>query len=97
MRPIQLSNDVVSVGELKVQAAGILRRVREERRPIVITQHGKPAGVLLSPEDFDEIAETLRLVESIRRGLADAESGRSVADHDLDLDTLLAAVEKGKQ
>ncbi len=84
MRPIQLSNDIVSVGELKVQAARLLRRVHDDRRPIVITQHGKPAGVLLSPEDFDALSETSRFVESVRRGLADSEAARVVDDQDLD-------------
>ena len=97
MRQIQFSSDVVSVGELKVQAAGILRRVKEERRPILITQHGKPAGVLLSPEDFDEISETLRFVESVRQGMADADAGRFAVDADMTVDRIMSDVEKGKK
>lgn len=84
MRQIQLSNDIVSVGELKVQAARLLRRLHEDRRPIVITQHGKAAGVLVSPEDFDRLTETARFVESVRMGLADSEAGKLIDDDDLD-------------
>jgi prevent-host-death family protein len=84
MRPIQLSKDVVSLGELKVQASRILARVKKDHRPIVITQHGKPAGVLISPEEFDTLAEHARFMEAVRHGLDDSEQGRLVDDAELD-------------
>ncbi len=86
MRPIQLSKDVVSLGELKVQASRILARVKKDRRPIVITQHGKPAGVLIAPEEFDTLAEYARFMEAVRHGLNDSERGRFVDDAALDSD-----------
>lgn len=85
MRHIQLSNDVVSIGELKTQAAAILRRIRQERCPVVITQHGRPAGVLISPQDFDELCDALQFVESVRRSISDSDSGKLVDDENLDL------------
>ncbi len=84
MRPIQLSSDVVSVGEFKLQAANILARVKTNRRPIVITQHGKPAAVLVSPEDYDALAEHARFLESVQQGMNDSECGRLVEDSELD-------------
>lgn len=84
MRPLQLSTDVVSVGELKVQAARILKRIHSDRCPIVITQHGKPAAVLVSTEDFDRMAEHTRFVQAAQRGLSDVEAGRVVDDEELD-------------
>ena len=44
--------------------------------PVVVTQHGKPAGVLLSPKAFDELTERARFVTAVSEGLADAEAGR---------------------
>ena len=49
MRSIRVSEDIVPIGEFKGQAAHWLRRVSETGQPVVITQNGKPAGVLLSP------------------------------------------------
>jgi len=84
MRPVQLSTDVVSIGELKVQAARILQRVNRERCPVVITQHGKPAGVLVSPSDYDQLAERALFMKAVGRGLEDVEAGRLVEDEELD-------------
>ena len=86
MRPIQLASDVVSVGQFKAQAAKILARVKRDRRPIVITQHGKPAGVLVAPEDFDILAEHARFLEAVRQGISDSDRARLVDDADLGVD-----------
>ncbi len=84
MRPFQLSTDVVSIGELKVQAARILQRVNKDRCPIVITQHGKPAAVLVSTQDYDQMADHARFMQSVQRGLDDVQAGRVVDDKEID-------------
>ena len=43
---------------------------------MVITQNGKPAAVLLSPDDFDELTYHSRVVASINEGLKDLDAGR---------------------
>ena len=65
MKPIQVSQDILPLGEFKTHASQALRRVRESQRPIVITQNGKPAGVLLSPEEFDRLTERERFVAAV--------------------------------
>ena len=94
MRPFQLATDVVSVGELKIQAARILKRVARDRAPIVITLHGKPAAVLVSPEDFDRMAEHSRFMQAAQRGFDDVQAGRVVDDKELD-DALAQAFKRG--
>lgn len=76
MRGVRIAEDFVPVSELKAQAAEWLRRLAETGAPIVVTQHGKPAGVLLSPGAFDELTERAQFVASVNEGLADADAGR---------------------
>jgi prevent-host-death family protein len=68
----------IPLGEFKTHASKALLRVRELQRPLVITQNGKPATVLLSPEEYDRLTERDRLVATVRDGLADSEAGRAV-------------------
>ncbi|MCX5824179.1 MAG: type II toxin-antitoxin system prevent-host-death family antitoxin [Deltaproteobacteria bacterium] len=42
---------------------------------MIITQNGKPAGVLLSPGDYDELVYKKVFLDSVSRGISDAESG----------------------
>jgi PHD/YefM family antitoxin component YafN of YafNO toxin-antitoxin module len=43
---------------------------------LIITQNGKPAGVLLSPSDFDELAYKKAFFDSVQRGVTDADGSR---------------------
>ncbi len=55
MKAVQVSKDIVPIAEFKAQSASWLERVRASGQPVVITQNGKPAAVMISPEEFDRI------------------------------------------
>jgi len=76
MRIVRISENFVPVSEFKAQAADWLRKVADTGAPVVVTQNGKPAGVLLSPQAFDDLTEQARFVAAVNEGLADAEAGR---------------------
>ena len=78
MRAIKVAEDIVPVGEFKGQAARWLRHASESGQPVVITQNGRPAGVLVSPAEYDRLTERERFLESVAFGLADAEAGRTM-------------------
>jgi len=65
MKEVQISDGIVPLGEFKAQAAKLLKRIGESGQPMVITQNGRPAGVLLSPREYDRIQERQRFLESI--------------------------------
>ena len=81
MRSVRISQDIIPVSDFKAQAADWLRRVAETDQPLVITQNGKAAGVLLSPAEFDRLSERARFVAAVNEGLADADAGR-LRDHE---------------
>ncbi len=83
MKEVQISDGIVPLGEFKAQAAKLLKRIGESGQPMVITQNGRPAGVLLSPREYDRIQERQRFLESIAAGLADAESGQTMSTMEL--------------
>ena len=71
------------MAEFKSQAASLLERIGSSSQPLLITQNGKPAGVLLSPAEFDRIQEqeSSRFVTSVNRGLKDADAGKTLTSH----------------
>ena len=82
-KDFHVSEDIVPVGDLKAHTARVFRRLRENGRSVVITQHGRPAGVLISPAEYDRLREGDRFVESVHAGLADAEAGRVITGEEL--------------
>jgi prevent-host-death family protein len=79
MRPVRVSEDIVPVSDFKAHAADWLERIAETGQPVVITQNGKAAGVLVSPGEFDRLTERARFVEAVDAGLADEKAGRVVS------------------
>lgn len=55
MKALKISKDVVTLAEFKDKAVSLLEQLSSSSRPLLITENGKPAGVLLSPEEFDRI------------------------------------------
>ncbi len=83
MKQIRIASDIVPVGEFKTTVSRWLKRLRENGRPVVITQNGKPAGVLVTPAEYDKLVYTNQFVESIERGIADADSGKVYSTKEL--------------
>jgi prevent-host-death family protein len=98
MKHLRVCEDIVPVGEFKRQASGYLHRVNDEKRPLVITQNGSPIGVLIPPEDFDELQLRRRFLAAVQEGLAQAEAGQLLDGTALDaeLEEVLPPKKKGK-
>jgi prevent-host-death family protein len=76
MRILKVSEEVVPVGQFKAQAKKWLARANETGQPLVITQNGRPAAVMLSPAEYDRLTERERFLRSVEAGIADADAGR---------------------
>ena len=92
MKPLRVSRDIIPIARFKSQASRILRQLREDQRPIVVTQNGKPAAVLITPEELDRLQEHERFLTAVQEGLADSEADRLIDDDALEaeLDAKLA-------
>ena len=56
------------VTTLKREATKILSDLRENREPILITEHGKPSAYLVDAEDYELMQNRMRILEGIARG-----------------------------
>ena len=65
----------LSVSEAKMKLSGLIDTVNATDEEIVITKNGRPAAVLVSPEEFESLKETIAvrsdtaLMREIKRGL----------------------------
>lgn len=83
MKNISIANDIIPLGEFKTKISKWFKSVQKNGQPLIITQNGKPAGVLLSPQEYDELVYRNAFVESLNRGLNDANEGRFYATDEL--------------
>lgn len=76
MTPIDLSKDVKPITEFRSNASGILSYVRENHRPLLITQNGKSSAVLLDVHSYEKMQRTIELQGDLLKAEADIKNGR---------------------
>lgn len=71
-----------SLRNVKDRFSEFVDRVAREHDRIVITRHGRPTAVLISPDDLDSLEETLELLndQDAIRALVEAEAAVAAGD-----------------
>jgi len=65
----------LSLSEAKMKLSGLIEKVSDTDEEIIITKNGRPAAVLVSPDEFESWKETIAvrsdagLMQEIRKGL----------------------------
>ncbi len=76
---------IVSVSEAKDKLSTLVEGVESTHSAIVITRHGRPAAVLLSPDDLESLTETVDWLSDpghraeISEAEADIKAGRTLS------------------
>ena len=83
MKTISISNDIVPIAEFKAGISKWFKSIQKGGHPLIITQNGKPAGVLLSPSDYDELVYQEAFLDSVGKGIADTENGNVYSTKEL--------------
>jgi prevent-host-death family protein len=71
-----MAKDIRTVTEMKTRAAQLLDEVNLEKRPLIITQDGKPRAVMMDVESYDELRTAIGLLKLVALGEDDIRSGR---------------------
>jgi len=56
------------VTTLKRQATRLIAELQEDRTPVLITEHGRPAAYLVDVGSYDAQQKRIRILEGIARG-----------------------------
>ncbi len=77
--------NIIPVSDLRQDAAKVLKRVRDSKEPLVITQRGRAAAVMLSVEAYERSERDRELLHLLAKGEKEIEAGKGC-----DLDSVLA-------
>jgi len=81
MRNFIIDQDIRPMSEFRSGIASFFKQVDETRRPLVITQHGKGVGVLLSVAEYQAMQEKIELLEDIQTSISQLAEGKGL-DHE---------------
>ena len=70
------------MSEFRTGIASFLKQVHDTKRPLIITQHGKGAAVLLDVGEYEAMQEKLELLQDIQTSISQIENGEGVTHND---------------
>ncbi len=73
---MKLSEHIKPISYLKAHAADVIRQLREQGEPLVITQNGKATAVIQGVESYEQTQETLALLKILALGNRQIEEGQ---------------------
>ena len=77
--------NILPVSDLRQDAAKVLKKLRESKEPIVITQRGRAAAVMIGVEAYEKSEHEKELLHLLAKGEREIEIGEGY-----DLDAVLA-------
>jgi antitoxin YefM len=77
MRPF-LDEDIKPLSEFRANATAFIKQVKDSKRPLVITQHGRGAAVLMGVREYEQLLAKLELLQDIQQAETEIAEGKGV-------------------
>ena len=91
MTQISFVQDIQPLSVFRGNVTGFIKQVQSTHRPLVITNHGRSAAVLLDVLKYEELMEQLELLQDIHVAERQLADGKGV-NHDDALRQVLAGI-----
>ena len=79
MRKLKPSRDIQPVTEFRANAAQFIEQVQETGEPVILTQHGRSAAVLLNVESYEAMLDELALFRDVRMAEEQLAAGQTLS------------------
>jgi antitoxin YefM len=90
---IRFNEDIRPLSEFRANAAAFVEQVQTTHRPIVLTQRGRGAAVLLDVNAYERLIERAEVLEDIRVAEEQIARGEGV-EHDRARELVLARLRR---
>lgn len=78
MTTIDLAKNIVPPSRFRAELAETVRRVREDKSPVVVTQHGESSVVVVDVEQYQAMLDELETVRDITAAERELAAGQGV-------------------
>lgn len=78
MRRAHLAEDIRPLSEFRANAAALVERVRETKRPLVLTQRGHSTAVVVDVAEYEHLMEQLEMLVDLQTAQRQIEAGQGV-------------------
>ncbi len=83
MYRIQLDKDIQPLSEFRSKVAFYFEKVKKTKRPLIITQNGKSAAILLDVSEYEAMIDKIEVLEDIRLAEKQISGGKGISYQDV--------------
>jgi prevent-host-death family protein len=87
MKRIQFDKDILPLSTFRANASSMIEKVKKDRRPRVITQHGKSSAILLDVSAYEQMIEKIEVLQEINQARQEIKDGKGT-EHEEVIKTL---------
>jgi len=80
---IQLDKDIQPLSEFRSKVAFYFDKVKKTKRPLIITQNGKSAAILLDVSEYEALIDKIEVLEDIKSAELQLSKGLEFSHQDL--------------
>ncbi len=74
---ISILKDIEPLSEFRKKSADFVKRLKKEKQPIILTQHGKSAAVLMDVSEFERFTKKIEMLEDLLEAKQQVEQGKT--------------------
>ena len=75
---MKMEQDIRPVTWLKNRTREMLDQINRTRRPVIVTQNGKPRAVIQDPKSYESTQEVLLMLKIVAMGEREFEQGKGI-------------------
>ncbi len=76
MPPLRPSTDVRPITEFRANTSAVIEQMHATKRPVILTQHGRSAAILLDVDVYEGMIEEIELLRDLRVAEAQIVAGQ---------------------
>jgi prevent-host-death family protein len=73
---ISISKDIEPLSEFRKKTADFVKRLKKEKQPIILTQHGKSVAVLMDVSEYERFTKKLEMLVDLLEAKQQVELGK---------------------
>lgn len=72
------SADVRPITEFRSNASTVIEQVQKTKRPVILTQHGRSAAILLNVDVYEDLVNEVAVIRDIRTAESQLDAGMGI-------------------
>jgi prevent-host-death family protein len=76
---VRPTKDIRPLADFRANLAAVVQQVQRTKRPVILTQHGRSAAVLMDAAEYEALLERADLLEDIRVAETEVAAGKALS------------------